>query len=526
MQRRDIPKLLLTTAAVTATSPPAAARPGVGPGYPVTAAERSVGLTPHDDSYPPGNILRYLTSSGNGSHAAQQCLRANPHCYLPAGTYSFPTTVAVQDAQVVYGDSRGASIINSPANEPTFLWLPAGPGDREGPSFRHLQINSDYPITINALATTVADGSGDPPCKNSSFEDLILTSVTRSSGYGICASKLFDSTITRCRITGFSIGILLHGSDINHVYDNRIVAFATFGILDQSAQTFGSQNEIRHNDILAAAGSTAVYIKSTSIHARIYDNYMEAVSGCTGFVDITRGGIPDIFGSNIASWAHLTVIIRDNRTDGEHQAASFVYRIDPSQSVTIVCENVSTTGERGSSFFTAAVLARYSQAHGKTIRIAGDSWGPWDGYRSRQAYNSEGGSISCTGENLPAIINKDNNESVVIRASLLVLPASFSGLAWVVPNAAWIENRLFQAQATYTARVLARSAASSGDTLNIGVGSRSVGSGLNSFALTDQFAQYSWNFSGRPRTGNDFMGFYLTRTGNAGDIEIAVISFS
>lgn len=527
MYRRDLPKLLLTTAAMTATALPAEARNGTGPAYALTTAERSAGIAPQDHSHPPGNILRYLASADDAGHAAQQCLRANAHCYIPAGTYGFPTTVMVGDAQVVYGDSRGGSIINSPENTPTFVWHPAGATDREGPSFHRLQINSDHPITINALTTTLLDGSGDAPCKNCSFEDLILTSVRRSSGYGICASKMFDSTIARCRITGFSIGILLHGCDINQVCDNRVVAFSTYGILDQSAQTFGSQNEIRHNDIVASAGSTAIYIKSTSVHARIYDNYMEALStGCTGFVDISRIGIPDIFGSNKASRAHFTVIVKDNRTDGENQASSFVYRIDPNSSVTLVCENVSTTGERGRSYFTSDVLARYSQAHGKTIRIAGDSWGPWDGYRSRQAYDSGGGSISCTGENLPAIINKDNNISVVIRASLLVLPASFSSLAWIVPNAAWIENRLFQAQATYTARVLARSTASRGDTLNIAVGSSSFGNSLNSFALTDQFTEYSWTFGGRPRTGNDFMGFYLSRSGNAGDIEIAVISFS
>lgn len=78
----------------------------------------------------------------------------------------------------------------------------------------------------------------------------------------------------------------------------------------------------------------------------------------------------------------------------------------------------------------------------------------------------------------------------------------------------------------FTARVIARSTASSNDTLNIAVGATSFGDSLNSFALTDQFAEYSWTFSGQPRTGNDLMGFYMSRTGNAGDIEIAVISFS
>ena len=531
MNRRDVMARALvgTAAATAATMAPlntAEAQSCTPPCYPRTAAEAAAGVTPQNTSYPPGNVLRYLPTSGNGSQAAQQCLAANPYCYLPAGTYSFPTAVTVGDAQVVYGDSRGVSIINSPAGASTFVWHPAGAADREGPSFHDLQINSDNPITINSLTTTVLDGSGDSPCKNSSFEDLILTSITPSSGYGICVSKMFDSTIARCRITGYSIGILLHGSDINHVYDNRLVEFATFGILDQSAQTFGSQNEIRHNDILSPAGSTAIFIKSTSIHARIYDNYMEAPGDpCTGFVDLTTGGIPAIFGSNVVSQPYFSVIIKDNRADGEN-LASFVYQIDPNDSVTIVCENVNTTGTNGTSRFTSDVLARYSSFHGKTIRIAGQSWGLWDGYHSRQSYNSEGGCISCTGANLPAIINKDNNASVVIRGSTLVLPVSFSSLAWVVPNAAWVENRLFRAGTTYTGRVIARSTASSGDTLNIAVGSSSFGDSLNPFALTDQFAEYSWTFSGQPRTGNDLMGFYLTRTGSAGDIEIAVISFT
>jgi hypothetical protein len=526
MKRRDVPKALLASTAGSAfLAQQAQAQTCTQPCYPQTAFESAAGVTPSSPSYPPGNVLRYAAAGATEFAAAvTQCLASNAFCYFPRGTYSIGMTVNVSDGQRIFGDTQLASIVTSPAGVKTFVWNPPGTGgDRYGPIFNDLTINSDFAITLNNREQLLADSFGDSPCTHAEFARLTLTAVTPSTGYGICASKMFDSVIRDCLIQYYATCLILHGCDINEICNNRIVFFSTYGILDQSGQTFGSQNDIHHNDILASLGTTAIYIKAANRHVSIHDNYLEKSSGaCGGFIDASAIGAP-AFGNNQIQLPY-SIVIRDNRVDGE-AAGNFVYRLDTAASVSTVCDNRSTSGVPGTSLMVRPVAAVFNVYHRRSLRIHGETWGPWHGYESKGAYIATAKGFTCNGETIAALIDKDQNTALQILARAIVLPASFSGYAWIIPNALTITNDLFAAGAVYTATVVARSTASSGDILRIAMGSNAHGDQLNSFSLTDQFRRFSWTFGGRPRTGSDFMGAYFTRSGASGDIQILEVSW-
>lgn len=496
---------------------------------PRSPAEIAASVTPVNYAYLAPNILRYGTNATPNTTdmtaAVQAAINANGLCYFPAGTYRIATSVTLTDGCMVYGDSKGFSTITSPAGVHTFMWAPAGATDRNGPSLHDLTINSDYPISINNLTATLGDGSGDSPCMRSHFYNLNCTAVTANSGYGFNAAKMFDSEIDKCYFANYSVGILLHGCDLNDVHTNRIIQFSTYGILEQSAQTFCSQNRIHHNDILAPTGTTATYFKSTAIHVNFCDNYMEKPSGtCTGFVDITSIGAPT-YGSNVITLP-FSIVIRDNRCDGEG-FAGFVYRINPVNAVSIVCENRDTTGGNGTSSFSTPVFPVYSSGSGhyKSVKISGKSWGVWHQFRSQGPYTGSHKGLVCTGENISAIIDKDSGSTVQVLGRAIVLPIAFTGNAWVVPNALSTVNDLFFDSVQYSLTVIARSTAAAGDTLNIAMGSNAHGTTPLACALTDQYKRFSYAFTGRARAGFDSMGALFTRTGAVGDIHIADVSF-
>jgi len=497
--------------------------------YPISAAEISASITPVNFFYPYGNILRYGSNSAPGitdmSQAARNCLLCNAFMYVPSGTYSFITVVNCFDGQQIYGDSRTSTIITSPTTRQTFLWEPPGANARQGPIFHDLTINSDFPITINSPSNFLVDGSGDSPCQGASFYDLVLNPTIAGTGNGITAAKMFDSRIYQCLIQSFANGVLMVGCDLNEIDNNRITFFSTYGILDMSAQLFGSQNDIHHNDILAGSGSTSTYIKTSSRHVSIHDNYMEQIAGgVTCFVDATTTGLPT-FGSNVSALP-LSVVIRDNRVDGESFASSGVYRIDPTNAVSIVCDNRNTTGSFGSSAFSTPVTAIFNSSVQRSIRIRGTSWGVWDGYESKDLYTACNKGFSCDGRNLGAIIVKDSNALMQVLGKLLVIPAAAgSGNFWIIPNGANNGNDLFNNSVNYTMTVIARSTATSGDSLGIQIGSNSFGSGVTTVALTNQFRRYSVAITGQLNTVIN-MGCLLTRQSGAnGDIQILSVGW-
>lgn len=491
-------------------------------------------IAPQNYRYPPGNVLRYGYNTVPGTtdmkDAVAACLKCNTACYFPPGTYFIGSTVEVGAGQVIYGDSRTTTTIISPGNTTTFNWRVPGGVDTDGPIIHDLRINSDVAIRINDLSTLVVDGAGDSPCSRAELYNLELSPITQNSGAGIIASKMFGSQIRDNLIVRYANGIIMQGCDLNKISLNRIMSFTTYGILDLSAQTFGSQNSIDHNDILASEGTTATYIKSCSRHVSIFDNYLEkpgcekGVTKCVStFIDVTKTGAP-AYGQNVRS-SPLSIVIRDNRIDGQKYANNSII-LDPNAS-SIVCDNRETTAEMSPAVFENDVHQVYSVWLNRTIRIRGQHWGVWHGFDSVGPNTKTANGFAVDGTNIPSFVpNIDNIDELVIRGPIIVIPATFatSKVARIVPGIV-PQNQLFCNGVTYSAKVIARTTSSSGDVLQIAMGSDGHGDSLNSFSLNTQFMLFSWAFSGKPLSGYDRMGAYMKRSTNNGDIEILSVSW-
>lgn len=505
--------------------------------YDQSQDEINAGSAIVDNSRYYGDVLRYGSNTTPGSTnmaaAFQAAVNANASIFVPRGNYYVPTTVNLRDdiPQTIRGEGRDATNITSPPGVETFKWQSTGV-DKWGPTFQDMYIKSDYPIVINNLTAFIDINNvlGDASVIGAQVRNLLLVSRsatvgTTAVGRGITACKMFDSEITLCNLIGFQDGIFLHGCDINTVSNNRIQEFSRFGICDQSAQTFGSQNDIHHNDILSSVGTTATYIKSSSIHVSIHDNYMEKPGGtCFAFVDASDAGAP-VLGTNttLGPWS---VSIIDNRCDGEAYA-THIYRIDQSEAVSIRCCNRNTTGVGGGiSSFIGTVYPFPNTGSGKQryIEIEGLSWGIWDSYRSAGPYVAGPRSFWCTGENSTALILKDNTQNVQIFGKRYILASSFTGIAWIVPGYT-LANQLFKSGVDYALTIIARSTAAAGDSLKVGMGSDGHGDATLTFALTNQYGRIDYAFSGRALAGFDNFGAYLQRVGAVGNIEILSLTW-
>ncbi|MGX7666185.1 T9SS type A sorting domain-containing protein [Flavobacterium pedocola] len=203
------------------------------------------------------------------------------------------------------------------------------PGYDKGVIFENLSFFCENGIQINDGATNANYSDDEQNIENVKINYCLFKyeGENPASSIAIWFKKVFDSEISNNKIEGFGVGIKLEGSDINNIRDNRITDFYKYAILDLSHNTFGSQNTIVHNDLLVYKGTAekGAFIKSTSNHIIIRDNYLENKSGnpklfayidCskfdlttneinTGsfskFIDIT-GNRCDIVNSSVTKW--------------------------------------------------------------------------------------------------------------------------------------------------------------------------------------------------------------------------------
>lgn len=455
----------------------------------------------------------------------QSAVNTGKNVFINNGTYSAVSNVALSPAQEVRGENRIGVVVNSVAGAQTFIFSPVGSYNMiAGPKIHDMTINSDYPITVNTLATFLADGTGDLPVGNAQFTNLTLMPITAMSGIGINISKTFDSDITNNDIQLFNTCILVHGSDINRIHHNRIAGFHTYGILEVSGQNFGSQNDIAYNDILNG-DSTSVFIKSGSRVVSIHDNYMEQVSGsAVGFVDVTLSSIPT-YGSNVSQKAY-SISIMNNRIDGENLVTN-VFKIDNSNSLTTVCRNRNTSGTFGNSSLLDASnyspILNGSNFHNYYLDIDGESWGVWNGFKSSGIVGASSGGYLITGANPGGFPLYDNNSLLKNQGLLIIMPAAFTGHAHAVPNTA--SNTFFATGSTITVTIYARTTSASGDTLVAGLDSLQTGGSGNNFTLTKQFKKFTFTATGMAAT-DTYANIDLSRSTSNGDIQITSISWT
>lgn len=118
--------------------------------------------------------------------------------------------------------------------------------------------------------------------------------------------EVFNSTISENRFNDFDIAVKLKGCDINAIYNNRIIGFKLYGILDLSRRNLqfgnktGSQTAIIHNDILTYKGIAEIegaFIKSNNKHIIIRDNFLEnndSILYPLAYIDCTNINLNDI----------------------------------------------------------------------------------------------------------------------------------------------------------------------------------------------------------------------------------------
>lgn len=200
------------------------------------------------------------------------------------------------------------------------------------------------------------------------------------SGTAISLRKVFDAEIADNDIDGFTTGILLQGSDLNSVHDNRIINFHKYAICDLAYKNFGSQNAIVHNDLLSFIGPSTnlgSFIKSNSRHIIIRDNYMEnnnVANQLFAYVDCSRVGLTA--NTNYTDFSK-NISITGNRCDIISNASTkhMYYICEKFKSLYINEEpNLNDNYTNGSDFGAEG----YNESVMKSISLKMDYTNAWD----------------------------------------------------------------------------------------------------------------------------------------------------
>ncbi|MFX3184815.1 hypothetical protein V6079_24135, partial [Klebsiella pneumoniae] len=312
------------------------------------------------------------------------------------------------------------------------------------PQIYDMGLTGDYPVRFNNEQTAII--KDDVSLSNVPFGMVPVVSRcainprVNGTGIGISWSKMFDGCISLCEIANFDIDVLLNGCDLNKVAYNRIRNGWRYMVLELSASTFGSQNEIHLNDILHVGSPNCIMVKTTARHARIYDNYFEQATGTDGqaligFIDATDVDAPSYAG-NVSAGRYST-ILRDNRIDGFSKAKNFIYKYQPEGQTYGEIVDVSTVGPNtglGSNALTlvdstGATVDRvpllYNQQQPCSFVFKGPRFGKWNGYTSEGQFSDviNGLNVGAFGTSLYGNLLSDYLRA---RGNEMVLMAGFA----------------------------------------------------------------------------------------------------
>jgi len=407
-------------------------------------------------------------------------------------------------------------------------------GQVDAPDISGMYLIADYPIYLNPHSGLIKDGATAlfPYLMKPRVNKCVLKARSVGVGFGISATKCFDGDFSGNEIYNFAYNIFLHGSDINEIYNNRLVGATEYQILEQSSGTFGTQNDIYHNDILAG-GASCVYIKSRSRHVLIHDNYLEQTSSCKGFIDVSSSEAI-AFGSNVVTPPYFTFVY-DNRIDGHALATDFVYRLEPT-GISITLRDQGTTGAYAVDLKELAIVGSmspnlpylYNQAHAMSYDISGVGFGRLRNFKTTQLGNK----AEITPQNLAHATNNNfyanradlhistDGQSIILDATC---PAAYMQIR--ADTSSGLSNVNFPTSTTITATIWAKTDSPSGDTIVVNRMLNSGGSGTSSnLVLTQQFQKFTYTFSGS--SSADLIGLYFVRSTNNAAVSIRKIEFS
>lgn len=479
------------------------------------------------------NVLDYgadPTAATDSQTAFQAAVTAagNGTVFVPNGNYKINTTVILTSGITIQGAGQVAVNIVSPAGVTMFSIASSGSEELRGVNFFDMTLEADLVLAVNNTSTLVNSDKG--PIVGGSIKRCRFYNITASTGQAINASQMFDTVISENKFAGtFNIAVLMNGCDLNTISHNRFTGFTSIGILDTSAQFYGSSNLIEHNDMTLQSATNATFIKTTSHYVIIRDNYLEQIGSGSGIgIDCTLTGSP-VFGSNVQD-SPYSIWIENNRIEPE---TNFQYciRIDPTKAQTIVCKNPSSTVAVGTSIFntTGNLLPMASNNYVvPSVEISGQSWGVWDDYKSSgNVYSVNGGFCAdgTTKDAFPYTSLGNYNSDVKLLGKSIVLSSPLVGGNRVVitPNAT--SNTHFPA-VTITATIIARTSSSSGDNLTMSYMDDTHGPALIvSCALTQQYQRFTGTFTGYG-IGFTKAGILLNRSTTNGNAEILSVFWS
>jgi len=225
--------------------------------------------------------------NGSWDSAIQSAIDFYPKVFFPAReigqTYKVSKSIIIdltrndQQGYVISGVGRASAIGTDSYNGYIFSCInPPLAGYYGGLKFENLTFHSYKGIQIESQVAFTEPGHDILNVKINNCRFYQNVRGTQAS-VAISLRKVFDSEISNNFIIGYETGISLVGSDINNIRDNRITDFYKYAISDFAFSTFGSQNSIFHNDLLGYKGpeNHGAFIKSTSYHVIIKDNYLE-----------------------------------------------------------------------------------------------------------------------------------------------------------------------------------------------------------------------------------------------------------
>ncbi|BAS40744.1 putative prophage endo-N-neuraminidase [Klebsiella oxytoca] len=405
------------------------------------------------------------------------------------------------------------------------------------PQIYDMGLTGDYPVRFNNEQTAIV--KDDVSLSNIPFgmvpvvKRCSINPRVNGTGIGISWSKMFDGAIEFCEIANFDIDLLLNGCDLNKIAHNRIRNGWRYMVLELSASTFGSQNEIHHNDILHAGSPNCIMVKTTARHARIYDNYLEQATGTDrealiGFIDATGVDAP-AYAGNVSAGRYST-IIRDNRIDGFSKSKNFVYKYQPKGQTYGEIEDVSTVGSNvglGSNALTLvdetgatvdSVPLLYNQQQPCSFVFKGPRFGKWNGYTSEGQFSDviNGLNVGAFGTSLYGNLLSDYLRA---RGNEMVLMAGFASTG-IFSYAA--SSGLFEPEKSYIIEVEAYCASGTEDFTFGGIVS-GTGKVSTTFTLSTTPRKMRVEFvTGIAGSSN---GIYFSRSNNGADIVIKRVRF-
>ena len=230
--------------------------------------------------------------------ALQAAINASPTnvIYLPAGTYKVSGQLNFNAQTKIIGAGRGLSIIdNTDSTKYLFSYLTtSGAVDAMTDFlFQNITIRSKYGIRVNESVPPVGTWPQQTILKGGVIRSVefrgsnmcnvgdpnkfsaIIPSQSSLENYGIAVklNKVFNCTVENCEIQFYGVAIILDGCDLNKIDNNRFLVNSRH-IYSFGHDTFGSQNQINHNDATGNLRIPAFFLDYT-MHHTIIDNYFE-----------------------------------------------------------------------------------------------------------------------------------------------------------------------------------------------------------------------------------------------------------